>query len=66
MPKGKGVDKIIENNGGQAVCDRNDNNVLAKKEDFAKAILNDEITISENSWQNFKHIFSILKNIINA
>lgn len=66
MPKGKGVDKIIENNGGQAVYDRNDNNVLAKKEDFAKAILNDEITISENSWENFKHIFSILKNIINA
>lgn len=30
-PDGKGKDKIIENNGSQAVFDKDDQNVLAKK-----------------------------------
>ena len=57
--------KIVENNGGQAVYDLNDNNILAKKSDFAEAIKNDQIAISQNSWDNFKHIFDKIQTIIN-
>ncbi len=63
-PQGKGVDKIIENNGGQAVYDKNDTNILAKKEDFANAIVNDKLNISNTSWENFRHIFDRIKMIL--
>ena len=63
-PQGKGVDKIIENNGGQAVYDKNDTNILAKKEDFANAIVNDKLNISNSSWENFRHIFDRIKTIL--
>lgn len=61
----RGKPKIVENNGGQAVYDLNDNNVLAKKSDFADAIKNDQIQISQESWNNFKHIFEKIETIIN-
>lgn len=64
LPKGKGEDKVIENNGGQAVYDKDDNNCLAKKDDFAEAIVRGEITISMDSWNNFIGIFDMIKNII--
>lgn len=60
----RGKHKIVENNGGQAVYDLNDNNVLAKKSDFANAIKNDQIPISPKSWENFKHIFDKIDTII--
>lgn len=65
-PDGKGKDKIIENNGGQAVYDNTDTNVLAKKDDFANAILNDEIIICKESWENFRSIFDKIRTIINT
>lgn len=58
LPAGKGKDKIIENNGKQAVFDKNEQNVLAKKDDFAEAILHDKISISKESWENFRPIFN--------
>ena len=60
---GKGNDKIIENNGGQAVFDIDDQNVLAKKDDFAESILHDKIQISVQSWENFRPIFDKIKRI---
>ena len=62
-PNGKGEDKIIENNGGQAVFDKYEQNVLAKKDDFAEAILHDKIQISAQSWENFRPIFDKIKKI---
>ena len=62
-PKGKGENKVLENNGGQAVYDQKDNNVLAKKDDFAEAVLNGQVEISNESWENFQHIFDKLKEI---
>jgi hypothetical protein len=62
-PNGKGEDKIIENNGGQAVFDKDEQNVLAKKDDFAEAILHDKIQISAQSWENFRPIFDKIKKI---
>lgn len=62
-PDGKGQDKIIENNGGQAVFDNDDHNVLAKKDDFAESILHDKISISNESWENFRPIFYKIKKI---
>lgn len=62
-PDGKGKDKIIENNGGQAVFDKGEKNVLAKKNDFAEAILHDKIQISDESWENFRPIFDKIKVI---
>lgn len=62
--KGKGEDKVIENNGGQAVYDEEDNNCLAKKDDFAEAIKNDKIVISDESWRNFIPIFDTIREIL--
>lgn len=62
-PDGKGKNKILENNGGQAVFDRSETNKLAKKIDFAEAIRDDKITISEDSWKNFQPLFDIIKEI---
>ena len=63
--KGRGEDKIIENNGGQAVYDSDDKNILAKKIEFAHAINTGEIQISKVSWQNFKPLFDVIRDILN-
>ena len=63
-PKGKGEDKILENNGGQAVYDKDDNNHLAKKDEFAEAIKNDKIQISIDSWNNFNPIFDTIRDTL--
>lgn len=60
----RGKRKIVENNGGQAVIDRDDNNILAKKVDFANAIANEDVAISQESWENFRHIFEKIEQII--
>ena len=62
-PNGKGEDKILENNGGQAVYDDYDNNCLAKKDEFAEAIKNGFIHISNESWNHFKPIFDLIREI---
>ena len=62
-PDGKGIDKILENNGGQAVYDENDNNILAKKDDFANAVINGSIKISDESWENFRPILEKIKKL---
>lgn len=65
LPDGCGVDKIVENNGGQAVFgDGSDDNILAKKESFAEAVVNDQIAISDESWSNFQPIIDIIQMII--
>ena len=65
LPKGCGVDKIIVDNGGQAVYDNNDNNHLAKKNEFVEAIENEQIEISQQSWENFLPTIDIINQIIN-
>lgn len=62
-PDGKGVDKILENNGGQAVYDENDNNILAKKNDFADAVISGKIKISDDSWENFRPILEKIQKL---
>lgn len=64
LPKGCGLDKIIENNGGQAVYDNLDINHLAKKDEFAEAIVNDQIEISQDSWENFRPTIDLINQII--
>ena len=61
----RGKFKIVENTGGQAVLNIAEENVLAKKSDFAEAIMNDKIQISQESWYNFKHIFEKIEMILN-
>ena len=65
LPDGCGKDKIIENNGKQAVFDNNDNNYLAKKEDFANAVAKGDIAISAQSWENFRQTIDMINQIIN-
>ena len=60
----RGKHKIVENNGGQAVFNEQEENILAKKDDFANAISSGEIEISEESWNNFKPIFETIKSIL--
>lgn len=62
-PDGKTLDKILENNGGQAVYDEFENNLLAKKDDFAKAVISNYIKISNNSWENFRPILEKIKKL---
>lgn len=65
LPDGCGKDKIVENNGGQAVfIDGTDVNILAKKDSFAEAIVNEQIVISDESWNNFRPIIDIIQRII--
>ena len=65
LPDGCGADRIVENNGGQAVyADGSDDNILAKKESFAEAVVNDQISISTESWSNFQPIVDIIQMII--
>lgn len=61
---GLGKDKIVENNGGQAVFDKDFNNLLAKKGDFAEAIVNDQIAVSQQSWENFRSTIDLINQII--
>ena len=61
---GLGKDKIVENNGGQAVFDKDFNNHLAKKEAFVEAIVNNQIAISQQSWENFRPTIDIINQII--
>lgn len=60
----RGKHKIVENNGGQAVYNEKEENVLAKKDDFANAIVEGEIEISEESWNNFNPIFESIRHIL--
>ena len=60
----RGADKIVENNGGQAVYDSSEKNHLAKKNDFAEAVKNDKINISDDSWNHFIPIFDSIRCII--
>ena len=62
---GRGVDKILESNGGQEVYDLNGVGHLAKKSDFANAVTKNQITISNESWQNFNLIFERIRQIEN-
>ena len=60
----RGKHKIVENNGGQAVYNEQEENILAKKDDFANAVSSGEIEISEESWNNFKPIFETIRLIL--
>ena len=60
----RGKHKIVENNGGQAVYNEQEENILAKKVDFANAIACGEIAISDESWSNFTAIFEIIRQIL--
>ncbi len=60
----RGKHKIVENNGGQAVYNEQEENILAKKDDFANAISADEVEISEESWNNFMPIFETIRLIL--
>ena len=60
----RGKHKIVENNGGQAVYNEDEKNILAKKSDFANAISSGEIDISEESWNNFIPIFEKIRQIL--
>lgn len=61
----RGIFKIVESTDGQAVFDENDTNILSTKNCFAEAISNEFIKISNESWNNFQHIFNTLRTIIN-
>lgn len=61
---GAGEDRIVENNGGQAVYDTQYINHLAKKIEFADAIQHNDIEISHESWENFRPIIDIINLII--
>ena len=61
---GRGKDKILENTGGQAVYDNEENNLLATKKEFAEEIANDKVNISNSSWENFRHIFDLIEDIL--
>lgn len=61
----RGKFKIVESTDGQAVFDENDKNILSTKNCFAEAISNEFIKISNESWNNFQHIFNTLRTIIN-
>ena len=63
-PDGRGKNKVLESNKGQCVKDRDGVNHLAKKDEFAEAILNDKIKISTTSWNNFQLIFNLIRQIL--
>lgn len=64
LPSGCGCDKIVENNGGQAVFDNEDTNHLAKKEEFAEAVVSGAINVSQQSWENFRSTIEVINQII--
>ena len=57
------MDTILESCGHQAVYDKNNKNVLATKNHFVEAVFNNQVEISNESWENFRHIFDKLKEI---
>jgi predicted ATPase len=66
-----GSEKENRNKVGQRVIidsgvyDRDRRSLALSKERFAKAIFNDEISISEESWEKFRHIFEKIQTYIN-
>ena len=48
------------------VLDENDSNIALPKNDFAEAIYNGKIKISDKSWENFRPIFEMIKEIISS
>lgn len=64
LPDGCGCDKILENNGSQAVFDDTDTNLLAQKDDFAEAVVKGDIAISQQSWENFRATIDVINQII--
>lgn len=60
----RGKDKIVENVNGQAVYDKDEVNYLAKKSDFANAVADETIVVSNESWENFHHIFNTIEEIM--
>jgi AAA domain, putative AbiEii toxin, Type IV TA system len=55
-----GERKIIES----GVYDGNHENIALTKENFAQAVFNGKIKISEESWERFRHIFEKIQNLI--
>lgn len=49
--------KIIVEHG---VFNLSNENIALSKENFAKAVFKNEISISPESWENFRHIFEFL------
>lgn len=64
LPGGCGCDRIVENNGGQAVFDNDDINHLAKKEEFAEAVISGAINVCQQSWDNFRPTIEVINQII--
>ena len=52
--------KIVEDN----VLDIEGNNYALSKNNFAEAIYNDTITISNESWENFRPLFETIQKIL--
>ena len=63
MQKGRGEERVLENNGKQAVRDENKRNFLAKKVEFVQAIETEYIKISSDSWENFRPILENIEKI---
>lgn len=61
----RGKDKIVESTKGQKVVGLDESiNLLATKNSFAEAVSQDKISISKESWDNFKCIFEIINEIL--
>jgi hypothetical protein len=56
-----GLNKIVDSN----VFDFNSRNIALTKEEFAKSIFLNKIIISDESWENFRHVFKKITEIIN-
>jgi hypothetical protein len=48
------------------IFDENHNNIALTKSDFAIAVFNDSIEISDKSWENFRHIFEKIEIIFKS
>ena len=48
------------------VFDENEDNIALSKNEFAEAIYNGKIKISNESWENFRPIFKLIEEIINS
>lgn len=65
-----GGDPSITNKAGKKVIidsdvyDRTATNIAMSKEEFAQAVFNESVTISGESWENFRHIFEKISNIL--
>jgi len=63
IPNACGEKKVLESNGKTKVTTSDEGNLLATKNDFADAIMNEDIEISDESWANFQLIFDIIRQI---